>query len=615
MPLAPNEKSNAANPFSMPAEVATFWLSETQIDDEESCESRRRVHVWEKQTAANKHNEVKKLRDSDLAMAPLPPAYEHRLQLQKTRAQEEQVPDEIFLTRIATKPSIGLAEPLKKNEKDVRTYISKKREVFLMNMQCDLKKKEIIRLDAEVKSREDALAKSQQMLDEDSRRFDEYLQERISRAQASTQQAEESTKRKQERLMRIKQVKQQISSSQSEIGKLREVREEMSRYKAFLDKLTPPEWIQQQRIVKQNRKALRKKAWVDVRLAVFLQKLQDFEAPTAASPEAAAAAAPKRQIRREQEEETTQKSREREGRKKYIAKKREEEEKRLAVEYVEVSSGEEFELYFKEPKQLLDSYTELEERNLFLIQSSQETEQVLDEINHTFEQSVKKEMGGKVQQLKTNIRQLEAAIAQEVRRGEQLKQSYAEKANTEASGRVLGALAVKVAALHQCCGLALDHNPDVMQMLGSIESTIEELISSMDEAFILDQELVMKLEWQKERERRDRGWDARIKEQMDKQDERLKQSLLRSQAPVFKKAGKQVMYRSAPVKREQKVVKDDIDDEQNVRDYQVFSVFIDSKTNQPMFDPPAGSGLAGDADERKQRASNKKNEGTNKKTT
>jgi hypothetical protein len=40
-----------------------------------------------------------------------------------------------------------------------------------------------------------------------------------------------------------------------------------------------------------------------------------------------------------------------------------------------------------------------------------------------------------------------------------------------------------------------------------------------------------------------------------KAEQRLMNSLLRSQAPVHKKLGKQLMFRSPPIKREKKVVK------------------------------------------------------------
>ena len=77
-----------------------------------------------------------------------------------------------MLRKVATKPAIGLVEPLRKSqppglpvvqvigclrlllscgslklehagEKDIRTYVQKKREVFLVHMACDNKREEI----------------------------------------------------------------------------------------------------------------------------------------------------------------------------------------------------------------------------------------------------------------------------------------------------------------------------------------------------------------------------------------------------------------------------------------------------------------------------------------
>ena len=41
---------------------------------------------------------------------------------------------------------------------------------------------------------------------------------------------------------------------------------------------------------------------------------------------------------------------------------------------------EDVELYFHDPKQLMEIFTELEEQNLSLIQNSQETEEALEEV-------------------------------------------------------------------------------------------------------------------------------------------------------------------------------------------------------------------------------------------
>merc|ERR1719222_1751071 len=187
-------------------------------------------------------------------------------------------------------------------------------------------------------------------------------------------------------------------------------------------------------------------------------------------------------------------------------------------------------------------------------------------------------MGGKVQQLKDNVKQLERNIAQEKHRCEELRRSYNEKAGTGQQVEKLQDLFHKVTDVYVRCGLSTDHDPDTLQMLAAIESKIEELIQGLDDAYQKDADLVMRLELKKDKERRERMRIHRIKETMDKQEERLKNSLLRSQAPVFKKAGKQVMYRSPPLRQERKEVKDNTDDEANARDHKVFGMYIDRKT-------------------------------------
>jgi len=393
-----------------------------------------------------------------------------------------------------------------------------------------------------------------------------------------------------DKLQKIKNIKAQIAGVQSETSKLKEVRVECERYKTFLDKLTTPEWKESQQKIKEQRKKDRGERWRQERMAPTLEQLATEEQKLdekAAQDEAEADAKKKRRgKRKEDEEDLLQKQRERDVRRKRIQKRREEEERKLRAEYVEVSSEEEFELFFKEPSQLMDSFTDLEELNLFLIQSSQETEQQLDEIYNTFE-TTKRDMGSKVSQLKSNIKQLEASIKQEKRRGEELQQSHAEKASTVTQDKKLAILASKVHDLYVRCDLARDQQqPDTLQMLGAIESRIEELIQGLDEAYHQDSELVMRLEGKKERDRRERVRENRMKEQMDKQEERLKQSLQRSQKPVFKKAGKQIMCRSPPLRQERKVVKDTTDDEAHARDHQVFSIYLDRKTGMPQTEAP-----------------------------
>eukprot|EP00747_Dinoflagellata_sp_TGD_P184013 gnl/TRDRNA2_/TRDRNA2_39298_c1_seq1.p1 gnl/TRDRNA2_/TRDRNA2_39298_c1~~gnl/TRDRNA2_/TRDRNA2_39298_c1_seq1.p1 ORF type:complete len:472 (+),score=185.45 gnl/TRDRNA2_/TRDRNA2_39298_c1_seq1:3-1418(+) len=428
------------------------------------------------------------------------------------------------------------------------------------------------------------------MLDDDTKRFEEFLQERIAKAQSTMKEAETHAKRKQDKVQRIKQLKAQISSVHSEISKLKEVREECMRYKRFLEKLTSSEWKKQQEEIKAARKAKRKEQWVAANMAGVLDK---FAVEEAALDRQAAEDAERmelmkkrgKQKAKEAEEERQKNEKERNHRRRRIQKKKEEEERRFGNEYEDVSSEEEPELYFKQSRQLMETFTELEEKNLFLIQSSQETEQLLDELNQNFKHT-KEVMGGKVEALKENIQQLDLNINAEKKKCDELRKSYEDKAGTAGQDKKLADLFQKVRSVYLRCGFPTDHDPDTLQMLGAIEARLEELINGLDEAFQQDGELVMELERKKEKDRRERVRVERTKEQLEKQEERLRNSLQRSQAPVFKKDGKQVMYRSPPLRQERRVVKDTSEDEANARDHKVFGMFIEKKSQMPQTEPP-----------------------------
>lgn len=556
------EGGERSNPFSLPQELECFWLQEPVPErSEEERRQEKQLKIWEKPTCSSSYGKIRKVKDDELPMAPVSKATHLALQTAKAKVMEEERPDNTFLTTVATKPAVGLVEPLHKGEKDIRTYVQKKREVFLVHMACDNKREEAVRLDAVAKAKEDALAFSQQTLED--------------------------------KVQKIKSLKQQIAAVHSDTGKLKEARVECERLKHFLEKLTPPEWKEEQKQKKEERKKDRAERWKKERLAPILEQLAMEEERISekfAQEEAEVAEnlrkKSKKSRRREDEEELLQKQRERDLRKKRIQKKREEEERKIDAEYVEVSSEEEPELFFKEPQQLMDTFTDLEELNLFLIQSSQATEQEEDEMRNNF-QTMKMDMGQKVQQLKDQIKQLEQSIKQEKRRGQELRQSHAEKASTAAQDKKLSDLAMKVHDVYKRCELARDQQqPDTLQMLGAIESRIEELIQGLDEAYQQDEELVMRLEWQKERDRRERVRENRLREQSEKQEDRLKQSLQRSQKPVFKKAGKQVMYRSPPLRQERKIVEDTTDDEAHAKDHKVFDLYIDRKSGLPHTDAP-----------------------------
>ena len=130
--------------------------------------------------------------------------------------------------------------------------------MFLVQMSLDVKKAEIEKLDEKVRLREEALKKSQQMLEEDVSRFDSFLQSNDAKAHKAMKTAEDLTKKKQEKMQRIKQLKSQTSAIHSEISKHREQKEECEKYKKFLEDLTPADWTNAQQDLREQKKEKKK---------------------------------------------------------------------------------------------------------------------------------------------------------------------------------------------------------------------------------------------------------------------------------------------------------------------------------------------------------------------
>merc|ERR1719408_640162 len=171
----------------------------------------------------------------------------------------------------------------RRDKENITDFVAKKREMFLVQMSLDVKKAEILKLDEKARMKEEALKKSQAMLDEDVTRFDTFLQANDAKAHKAMKQAEDMTKRKQERQQRIKQLKSQISAIQSEISKHKEQKEECVKFKRFLDKLTPQEWRDKQTELKKQRRRQRRENFVRARMEEINSRIQaDFEAEEAA---------------------------------------------------------------------------------------------------------------------------------------------------------------------------------------------------------------------------------------------------------------------------------------------------------------------------------------------
>eukprot|EP00967_Tisochrysis_lutea_P093831 scaffold136033_cov25-Tisochrysis_lutea.AAC.2 len=223
-------------------------------------------------------------------------------------------------------------------------------------------------------------------------------------------------------------------------------------------------------------------------------------------------------------------------------------------------------MYFKDPQQLLDLFTSLEESNLFLIQNSQETEEALEELKSKLHET-RTRMDGETAGLTAQIEHLKLQLRDEEdkRRGLDLKGES--KDSLVSQEKTLEELNRKVAEVYKAIFSESDNSLGTLQMLTNIETQLEELLAIID---TMPREEVEAAEKLKEKERRSRVREAKQAEAARAQEERIQRSIRRSQEPVVKRTGKPVMFRSHLPERKKREKSDDenkIDPEDDINFY------------------------------------------------
>jgi hypothetical protein len=267
----------------------------------------------------------------------------------------------------------------------------------------------------------------------------------------------------------IKKLTAQIAAVNSETTKYTESLEECLSYKKFLDDLTPQEWIAEQNQLHKEHNLL-------LKVQVNQQRLQERAAEDAAL-----------------EGEFNATIEHCKGNKKMIAQAeaehadvkplRERERQKQDVTDLEWDPDQglqwEAPMYFTRPQQLLDIFATLEERNLFFIQNSQETEEQLEELKLTLE-STKTKMLQETEQLSSQINALKADIAGEEAKAAALSERKSVNGHDmESSNHVtlLASLHVRVSEVYEQCGIGDDSSSGTLMMLANMEHKIESLLA------------------------------------------------------------------------------------------------------------------------------------------
>jgi len=417
----------------------------------------------------------------------------------------------------------------RREKENMSDFIAKKRDMFLIQMSLDTKKAEIAKLEEKAAMKEEALKKSELMLEEDAMRFDAFLKENDRKAHDALKRADMETKEKQEKVLEIKKLNAEISKIENEMSKYEEQLLACMKYKEFLDSLTPQEhWdkIARRRAEKKKAKlAAAKKQEEEKAAAGVVDGSQSHTlrvGSASSSPSTSGLWDTSLPLGALDDDESDDES---------------------------AASS----MYFERPEQLLEIFAQLEERNLFLIQNVQETEEALDELQNKYDET-KREMEEKNALLHASITDLKTKIKNENEKAEALRKRA--RANTIAGSqqKLLAGLSEKVKEVYQACGMDPDTQTDTLDMLRDIEQWLEQLLSEIS---VMDPAKVEAAEKKKNNERRDQIRKLKKEEQKRQYEERLAKSTARAKAEVVKQEGKQVMFRSPPLRKKKK--KEDVE--------------------------------------------------------
>ena len=420
----------------------------------------------------------------------------------------------------------------RREKENMSDFIAKKRDMFLIQMSLDTKRSEIQKLEEKAQMKEDALKKSEMMLEEDAMRFDAFLKENDRKAHDALKRADLETKEKQEKVLEIKKLNAEISKVENEMSKYEEQLLACMKYKEFLDSLTPQEhWdkIAKRKAEKAKARAARQGLQAGgstTRRSATGSTLSvtgdEKENGSAADPTAAAAAA--------------------------ASSSSSGGAAASGPDDLDDDDLDSPNMYFEKPEQLLEIFAQLEERNLFLIQNVQETEEALDDLQNKFAET-RTTMEAKTQKLHASIADLKAKIQVENEKADALKNRARSNALVGTQQKLLAGLSEKVSEVYAVCDFDGNTQTDTLDMLRDIEQWLETLLHAIAG---MDPAKVEAAEKQKNAERRNQNRNEKKEEQKRLYEERLAKSTARAKAEVIKQTGKQVMFRSPPIRKKKK---------------------------------------------------------------
>ncbi|XP_027961221.1 coiled-coil domain-containing protein 38 [Eumetopias jubatus] len=433
-------------------------------------------------------------------------------------------------------------------KRTIHEFINDQRDRFLLEYALSTKRNTIKKFEKHMVAKERQLTRAEKKLQEDAMAFEEFLRENDQRSVDALKIAAQETINKLQMTAELKKASMEVQAVKSEIAKTEFLLREYMKYGFFLLKLSPKHWQIQQAL--KRAQMTKNKESMNVSLPV-LTKLHTTK--TEGSNEDA------RKIsfsddyymeRRRQGKPHKKPTLTVENKKSSLSSHAESISSEDSLEFFldnDTNYDLEPELYFKEPEELLQVLTELEEQNLTLVQYSQDVDENLEDVNKR-EKLIQDKINSNIEFLLEHKEMLKASCVREEEKAAELELrsrlfSFGEfKSDTQE--KLIDSLSKKINQVYKVCiGDADVGSLNPVQKLVKVESRLVELSDLIES---IPKENVEAIERIKQKERRQKLREEKMKEKQKHQEERLRAALERAVAQPKKKLGRRLVYRSKP---------------------------------------------------------------------
>ncbi|KAK2534695.1 Ccdc37 [Columba livia] len=523
------EERPMENPFTFAPDIDIFSIrNKERKQAKEEHERMKTMKIHEKMTYSTKIKAKQK--DGRKALQMEEDEEDRKLETNEERLRTLQ---ESLLWKTAMKRDYSVKkEPL-------CDYVNGRREIFLLEYAMAVKRDEIQRMEDIIKDEERKLQKAEYYLEEDATTFDELLKEKHKSSVQALKISEKETTAKTKKIKEIQAITSQIENLESDIYRFNNTVRDYKTYRDFLYQLCPREW-QEEHSKKHTKEKDLETASKDLGRKTrtnssSVNSMSDMDASGPLLSSRSLRLGSLQDIRPQLKKllkPLTGKlgSLEDAGSEKCL------------------DEDEKPDLYFTDPQQLLSVFMEMEEENLSFIQNSQETEESLQKVQHTFvttHESRQKTLA----ELKQQVATLKSSIAKEEERVADLKLKTDDQAHPEIKDEMLTSLHKKVLEVYCHCTGDNETDLEPVEMLKVIE---KQLIDLLDYLETIPPENIKQAKKVKEKEQRLRFREEKLRQQKQQQEERLQRALERSQATVKIKSGRRLVFRSNPPARRQK---------------------------------------------------------------